>query len=497
MTTRPASSSLRRRFIWTAAVAAIVALVSVVAIVAYRTAQREVLGSPDGQSADDSAKMQQAGAPAAGKSADLRSPQFGYSVRLAGSPWTAWADLAEVVPEAEYGTLIGDYARFLVIPVSLLGLEPRPEALDHALAARLGISCPGDPVSDFKAIERPDATGHSFLVARTVAGAKNIYRIEVLRRRGCAYLLATWIDQSKQSIDSSAAVDSKLNDLLADVLRRFEFDAQPATGPSVDELTSSQRRAHAAIFNDLGQFADSVHDPGAAIDSYRLAFQLQPDDPAILTNLINARIERKQFRQALDELEPSIGRFANEPDLLAGRAYLLSELNEIAGALDAYAALFATGYRAEAPFTQYVTLLAENDRVAEALNLVRQYLHEQDSYAIRRLEASLERKLGNRERAIAILTALLDKQPFSAETAYDLADCYWAADRFDDSLEVCRQLLEHRYDTATTFWLQARDQYALKQYADARRSLEAALKREPAHDEARKLLSVVNSTIAK
>ena len=30
-----------------------------------------------------------------------------------------------------------------------------------------------------------------------------------------------------------------------------------------------------------------------------------------------------------------------EPDLLAGRAYLLSELNQTAAALDAYAALFA------------------------------------------------------------------------------------------------------------------------------------------------------------
>ena len=140
-----------------------------------------------------------------------------------------------------------------------------------------------------------------------------------------------------------------------------------------------------------------------------------------------------------------------------------------------------------------MTLLADNERSPEALNLIRKYLREQDSYAIRRLEASLERKVGNHERAIASLTSLLDKQPFSAEVAYDLADCYWAADRFEDSLEVCRQLLEHHYDTAMTFWLQARDQYSLKQYAEARRSLQAALKQEPAHDEARKLLSVVNA----
>src|SRR5262249_54775412 len=158
----------------------------------------------------------------------------------------------------------------------------------------------------------------------------------------------------------------------------------------------------------------------------------------------------------------NLHRFAGQPDLAAGRAYLLSQLRQTDAALDAYSALFAAGYRAEVPFSQYVALLAESDRAAEALNLVRQYLREQDSYAVRRLEASLERRLGNQSAAIAALTALLEKPPFNAEVAYDLADCYWAADRFEDSLEVCRQLLEHHYDTAMTFWLQGRDQYSLK-----------------------------------
>ena len=137
MTTRPTSSSLRRRFIWTGAVAAIIALVSAVAIVAYRTAQREVLGSPEGKSTDVSAKPAVGGLPAAKPIRGLPFAQFGYSVRLAGSSWTAWDDLAEVVPEAEFGALLDDKkngdGRFLVIPVSLSGLEPRPEALDHAL----------------------------------------------------------------------------------------------------------------------------------------------------------------------------------------------------------------------------------------------------------------------------------------------------------------------------------------------------------------------------
>ena len=246
-----------------------------------------------------------------------------------------------------------------VATAGFLSSQCRSRVLSHGWKhsitrfARLGIACPGDPMSDFNSIQRRDASGHSLQVARTVAGAKNRYRIEILRRGGCAFLVAAWIDQSKQSASSDAsreAMGKKMDAGLNDILGRFEFEAQPAEYPTIDELTASQRKSHATVLNDLGQFADSVHDYSAAIDSYRLAFQLQPDDPAILTNLVNARIERKEFRQALNDLEPNIGRFASEPDLLAGRAYLLSELNQTAAALDAYAALFATGYRAEAPF---------------------------------------------------------------------------------------------------------------------------------------------------
>jgi tetratricopeptide (TPR) repeat protein len=203
----------------------------------------------------------------------------------------------------------------------------------------------------------------------------------------------------------------------------------------------------------------------------------------------------KQYREALTELESNLSRFENQPDLWAGRAYLLAELGDTDAALSAYAALFASGYRADAPFTQYVTLLAENDRLREALATTQQYLKVKESLTVRRLEASLDRKMGNREQAIAVLTQLLQAHPFNAEVAYDLCDTLWDSQRYEDALEICRQLLEHRYDTAHTYWLQGRCQYALKLYKPARESLEAALKREPTHKEARDLLVVVNAAL--
>ncbi len=179
------------------------------------------------------------------------------------------------------------------------------------------------------------------------------------------------------------------------------------------------------------------------------------------------------------------------------RAFVLAKLGETEAAMGAYASLFAGGYRAEAPFTQYVALLAENDRTSEALAAVEDYLQTKDSFAVRRLQASLHRQRGEHPQAIAILTELTKDRPFNAELSYDLADSLWATDRFQEALAVCGELLEHHYDTAHTYLLQARSQYALKWYVDARSSLEAALKREPANKESQQLLALVTATLGE
>ena len=532
MATRSAASSLRKRLIWTLVSASIIALVSVAAIVVYRTTKIGPEGpiavaTSDERSGENVGIKPNSGAtastdrkaePVASGNAnqtstatiskpagDFHSSRYGYTVALDGTPWTRWEGLAEIVPDAECGALLNNYGRLLVIPVSLASLDPRPEALDHALLARLGIAYPSDELTDFATVNRDAAVGQAFRLTREVGGVENRYRLQIWRRGGCAYLVAAWMDRTAAADNTAHAAVAVENTGLANVaeidsqldkvMDRFSLDGTQVKPPQIDQFTPSQRQTHAAIYNDLGMFASGTHDDAAAVDCFRLAFHLQPNDPAMLTNLVNAHVELKQFREALTELEPNLERFENQPDLWAGRAYLLAELGDTDAALSAYAALFASGYRADVPFTQYVTLLAQNDRLREALATTQQYLKVKESLAIRRLEAALDRKMGNREQAIAVLTQLMHAHPFNAEVAYDLCDTLWDAQRYDDSLEICRQLLEHRYDTAHTYWLQGRCQYALKMYKPARESLEAALKREPAHKEARDLLVVVNAAL--
>jgi len=102
---------------------------------------------------------------------DFHSARYGYTVALEGTRWTRWEDLSQIVPEAEWGALLGEYGRFLIVPVSLGQLDPRPESLDHVLLGLLGIAYPSDQLNDFQPIERQGLSGHSFQLTREVRGA--------------------------------------------------------------------------------------------------------------------------------------------------------------------------------------------------------------------------------------------------------------------------------------------------------------------------------------
>ncbi len=355
-------------------------------------------------------------------------------------------------------------------------------------------------------VERNGAVGHSFHLTRDVAGAENEYRLWVLRRGDVAYLIAAWIDRAAaDKADGKLAHNSNAPEARADrtiaqidgIIDRVSFDQSPPATIDLSDLNPRQRQTAGLLYNNLGLFAYNARDFSSAIESFRQAFELQPNDPAVLNNLINAHVELQQYSDALAILEQNIGRFSAHSDLLAARAFLLSRVGETDAALQAYERLFASGNRAEEPFTQYITLLADNGRTSEALAAVEQFLQGKNSFAVQRLQAQLHRQRGEHRQAVAILTELARNRPFNAELSYDLADSLWAVDRYHEALDVCRQLLEHHYDTAQTYLLQARSQYALKLFAEARKSLEAAQEHEPANKEVQELLALVTANLGQ
>jgi hypothetical protein len=306
MAMRAKSTSLKRRFIWTIGSFAMIALVSVVSIISYRSSQHPAVkqepglladvgtdpnaheitadttaadspqpkelrvvqtaafASDDKNSANDNDRTADRSAdapfveqnPGAVPAGNFRSSRYGYTVNLAGTDWTRWMDLATVMPDAEYGALLKNYGRFLVMPVQLADVNPSSDAVDRTMLAQFGFQYPDARSTDTETIQRWGAEIHVFRISRDISGRENVYRIWILRRDRIAYLVAAWIDRTaamNQMAESNAgsrgkepsapAIDGEQLDNVIDaqldaVLARFRLNDPPSAAQS----NSNQRQ---------------------------------------------------------------------------------------------------------------------------------------------------------------------------------------------------------------------------------------------------------------
>lgn len=188
--------------------------------------------------------------PGAVPAGNFHSPRYGYTVALAGTRWTRWDDLATVAPAAEWGALLKNYGRFLVMPVLLTDAETSPESVDRALLAQFGFEYPRQRSTDLETFQRWGAEGHVFHISREISGRENVYRIWILRRDRNAYLVAAWIDRTAAmnalatgqntglhhaasiggAVINGAQFDMEIDAQLDEVLNRFKLDDMTAAG---------------------------------------------------------------------------------------------------------------------------------------------------------------------------------------------------------------------------------------------------------------------------
>jgi hypothetical protein len=308
MAMRTKSTSLKRRFMWTIGSFAMIALVSVVSIISYRSSQHPPVNQEPGllanvgadpnahemtatedstaidspqpkdlrvvqtaafqsedkssasdndQTADHSADApfieQNPGAIPAG---NFRSSRYGYAMNLAGTDWTRWTDLAAIMPDAEYGALLKNYGRFLVMPLQLADANPSSDVVDRTMLAQFGFQYPDARSTDAETFQRWGTEVHVFRISRDVSGRENVYRMWILRRNRVAYLVAAWIDRtaamnqfaastagSHGKQPSASAIDGEQLDNVIDaqldaVLARFRLNDPPSAAQS----NSNQRQ---------------------------------------------------------------------------------------------------------------------------------------------------------------------------------------------------------------------------------------------------------------
>ena len=319
MATRTKTTSLKRRFIWTLACAATIGLVSWVSIISSRSAKHPAENQEpalladvdtDTSAADEAARAERSKqfkvvqtaaietaddrtlsgddrqtsqtadgsfveqVPGTVPAGNFRSPRFGYQVTLSGTRWTRWSDLPAIMPDAEFGALLKNYGRFLVLPVQLADTDASPESVARTLLAQFGFQYPNMRSTDLETFTRWGADVQVFRISRDISGRENVYRIWILRRDRNAYLVAAWIDRtalqnsltavparSANSVHSAAPpiddekLDAEIDSQLDAVINRFKLNdvTAPASQSGMNQWQPFRHLVHSRILQAVFQ----------------------------------------------------------------------------------------------------------------------------------------------------------------------------------------------------------------------------------------------------
>src|SRR3984957_8822403 len=421
---------------------------------------------------------------------DFHSDLFGYTVKMSGSGWRPSSVMRKNIPAAEFtGWDEQESEGLFVIPISLMGLDPADEALTQALAAIPGAAYPGADIRDEKSVVQRDLSGVEFGFDRTsTEGGNLVYRVRALKGAQCAYLIgAYYLAQSK---DESKSLEEALN--------RVDFPEQIAPPSKLaSQFNARDKRRHALVFDGLGLFYFHARQYEKSVDYFRTAFEFDRTSAVYLNNIANAYRNAGRHQEALNYLQDNPAMLATNKSVRANEAYLESQLQQVDTALTNFAALFAGGFRNDDYFVAYITLLLQAHQQDTALATVEDYLKENDSAAVRLLEARLYKQKKNFTKAIEMLKAQGRKYPYNAELSISLVDAYNQAGLYAEAVSLCQQLIDAQSDTAEAYYFKGAGEFGLKRYREAKTSFEAALKLSPANAGAKSYLDLVSGMLGQ
>jgi hypothetical protein len=248
----------------------------------------------------------------------FHSPLYGYDVAPAGKGWAEWADVGRDVPGAEYGLLSDDDASLAILPVPLLGRDPDLPILSRSLLEQLDIEFPNPGMGACREVVDSGLTGCDYDYEGSPGGVKSVYRLRVLKGKGVAFLLASWIPKRVAS-----AKGRELDDMVR--LVRFSSGALPLT---VDKLPPDDRSSKGRIFNEMGLAYYEKEKYEDALSAFRLAFDLNPLDSVLLENTVEAYAALGRYHEGLDYLDRRIQSFPRASELQEWREYLKEQVDQ-------------------------------------------------------------------------------------------------------------------------------------------------------------------------
>jgi len=287
---------------------------------------------------------------------------------------------------------------------------------------------------------------------------------KVLLRPGFVYLLR-----------AETAVPAEIQTLEA-LSNQIHLD-ENFTGSAV-VLNDEAKKSHKLLLNQIGIQYDNGRQFAEAAAYFAKAFDYSPDT-LVLNNLVNAFEMTGNYGDALTIVRRGLELWPNQVALLATQAKLQVQLNDPAGALATFHGLFATDYRDDDSFHQYLLLLQKQGKSDDAIAAATAYLVKADSEPIGIDLALLYDNKGQCDWATELLRTRWAKEPGNVRVGTNLAMLLIEGRHFDEAAKLAQQLISAGSGDSDLYLLLGEAQFGLTWYRQAKESFEAGQKKAP------------------
>jgi len=418
---------------------------------------------------------------------NLVSPAHFYTVDVAKSAWHVFPKLGEDFSEAEFGGSQGESC-FVVVPVWLGAQRIDNEALAAGFLATMNIAYPDN---DFTHRQEENEEGNSrlqFDYQRTIEGTAYRYRVRIIHLGEYAYMVAAWTVRNDEHVDA----------ILNDAIERVKSTAPKSIMlKSTQQFSSQDLKNQGQILNQAGLFYFKAEQYERGLPLFRAANAIDRTNSDRISNVLLTLSRLKRPKDGLEFLAAQPKEILEKPDLLSFKAYFLKNNSQTQEAITNYAKAFSAGYRSDEDFEDYIDLLTTTRQYDRALTEVGQYLQGGDSLTVRLLNADIYRAKHNYRQAVKFLEGEHGKAPYNSKITQQLINALLDAELPNEALVYSKELLKDDHDSYLPYYLKARCEIDLKRYREAKTSLEAAAKLEPADEDVKTSLNYVSGLLGE
>lgn len=408
------------------------------------------------------------------------SQRWGYRVDLSELGWSEMQERS--LPSVEFEAARGA-ARVAVIPVSLMGAEPRSDALSRALLHAMTFEFPGPAITGVRIIDSGGVTGREVTAARQIQSHWYEYRLHAIRGRKIAYLIAAWQLRTGSGIE-----------MLDEAIAAVAIDVEAAP-PAIEDMTAEERSWQGAFMNQLGLSEFNRRRYERASELFRAAAEVDQDESQYVQNVAESLYSLGRVAEALEYVQAHASRHAGNPGLIEIEARLRVGAGDAAGAIESYEQLLATGHADEEHAAELIRVLTGEERLERAREVIDEHI-EPGTTLHRTLSAGVLVADGDEEGAVVLLREELEAYPGSEAAAEALFDIYYEANRFHEAIDVCDRALERTPTVALYYW-RALAESGLGWYPQAQASLRLAQGLSPSDPEIRRLLDDISTQLGQ